>query len=91
MGRWIAIGTAPGWDDIQTFTAEMKATAQWRADARTTVTSVLALGDGRLLAECHAVKREDFEAWLKKKGWQVESLTPIRHLARTGEIWKVTG
>ena len=26
----------------------------------------------------------------KRKGWQVESVTPIKHLARTGEIWKVS-
>lgn len=89
MGRWIAIGTAPGWDHIGTFTAEMKATEQWRADARTTITTVFALGDGRLMAECHAQQQADFEAWLRKKGWQVDSITPIRHVARTGEIWKV--
>ncbi len=90
MGRWIAIGTAPGWDDIAKFGAELRETSKWRPDAQTTVTTVLALGDGRVLAECHAVKREDFEAWLRQKGWQVESLTPIKHLAKTGSIWKVT-
>ncbi len=89
MGRWIAIGTAPGWDDVAKFTAQMKATKEWRADPRTTITTVFALADGRLLAECHGQKQADFEAWLQKKGWQVESITPIRHLAKTGEIWKV--
>ncbi len=89
MGRWIAIGTAPGWDDVAKFTAEMKATRQWRADARTTITTVFALADGRLVAECHAPKQTDFEAWLQRKGWRVESLTPIKHLAKTGEIWTV--
>ena len=43
-----------------------------------------------MLAECHANKQEDFDAWLQQKGWQVESVTPIKHLARTGEIWKVS-
>jgi len=90
MGRWIAIGTAPGWDDITKFGAELSETSMWRPDAQTTVTTVLALGDGRVLAECHAVKQEDFEAWLRQKGWRVESLTPIKHLAKTGSIWKVT-
>ena len=90
MGRWIAIGTAPGWDDIAKFGAELRETSMWRPDAQTTVTTVFALGDGRLLAECHAGKREDFEAWLRQKGWQVESLTPIKHLAKAGSIWKVT-
>jgi hypothetical protein len=89
MGRWIAIGTAPGWDDVAKFTSEMKATRQWRADPRTTVTTVFALADGRLVAECHAPKQADFEAWLERKGWHVESLTPIKHLAKTGEIWTV--
>jgi hypothetical protein len=27
---------------------------------------------------------------LKRNGWQVESVTPIKHIARTGEIWKVS-
>ena len=90
MGRWIAIGTAPGWDDIAKFGAELGETSTWRPDAQTTITTVLALGDGRVLAECHAVKQEDFEAWLRQKGWQVESLTPIKHLAKTGSIWKVS-
>jgi hypothetical protein len=89
MGRWIAIGTAPGWDDIATFGAALRETSMWRPDAQTTITTVFALGDGRLVAEGHAARREDFEQWLTQKGWQVESLTPIRHLAKTGSIWKV--
>lgn len=89
MGRWIAIGTAPGWDDTVKLTAEMKATPMWRLNPRTTITSVIALADGRLLAECHAVNKADFDAWLEQKGWNVESVTPIKAVARTGEIWKV--
>lgn len=89
MGRWIAIGTAAGWDDVAKFGAELKDTSKWRPDPQTTITSVYALGDGRMIAECHAVKREEFETWLRQKGWKVESLTPITHVARTGDIWKV--
>ena len=89
MGRWIAVGKAPGWDDLAKFTAEMKDTPMWRPDPRTTITSVTALGDGRMLAECHANTQAEFEGWLKQKGWQVESIAPIKHVARTGEIWKV--
>lgn len=89
MGRWIAIGKVPGWDDLGKFTDELKATAKWRIDPRTTITSVTALADGRLIAECHANSQADFDAWLKQKGFQVESVTPITHLAKTGEIWKV--
>lgn len=89
MGRWIAIGTASGWDDIAKFGAELRETSKWRPDAQTTITTVFALGDGRLVAECHANKQEDFASWLEQKGWRVESITPIRHLAKTGSIWKV--
>jgi hypothetical protein len=89
MGRWIAIGKVSGWDDVATFTDELKATTQWRVDPRTTITSVIALADGRMLAECHANQQADFDAWLQQKGWQVESVTAISHVARTGEIWKV--
>ena len=89
MGRWIAIGTTPGWDDIKQFGAELAETNKWRVDAQTTITTVIALEDGRLLAECHGTKKEDFEAWLKQKNWTVESITPIKHLAKTGFIWKV--
>ena len=90
MGRWIAIGSAPGWDDVTKFAAELRETSEWRPDAQTTVTTVFALGDGRLVAECHAGKREDFETWLQRKGWRVDVVTPIKHLAKTGSIWKVT-
>ena len=90
MPRWIAIGTAPGWEDVKRFDQEMRESSNWRPDARTTVTTVLALEDGRMLAECHALKREDFEAWLEQKGWNVESLTPIKLLAKTGSIWEIT-
>jgi flavodoxin len=89
MGRWIAIGKAPGWDDLTRFSQEMKDTAQWRIDPKSTVTSVYALGDGRMVAEYHGPATAEFEDWLKKKGWSVESLTPIKHIAKSGEIWKV--
>jgi len=90
MGRWIVIGKVPGWDDLAKFTADLKATNKWRLTPRTTVTSVTALADGRMVAECHADNKSDFEPWLQEKGWQVESITPIRYLARTGEVWKVS-
>ena len=90
MPRWIAIGTASGWDDIEKFGDEMRATSNWRPDARTSVTSVTALEDGRLIAECQAMKQEDFEAWLEKKGWVVESISPIKLLARTGSIREIS-
>ena len=88
MARWIAIGKAPGWDDLKRFGEELKDTPQWRIDPKTTVTCVYALEDGRMIAECHGVSQADFDAWLKKKGWTVESITPIRHVAKSGDIWK---
>ncbi len=87
MPRWIAIGKAQGWDDLDKFTEQMHATKNWRADARTTITTVMVLGDGRLLAECHAQKQEDFDAWLQQKGWNVDSVTPIKLIAKVGSIW----
>jgi len=89
MPRWIAIGTAPGWDNVKKFGEEMHETHSWRPDARTTITTVFALGDGRLLAECNAVNQDAFEAWLNQKGWKVESITPIKHLAKVGSIWEM--
>ena len=89
MPRWIVIGRATGWNDVNRFGEELRETRNWRLDARTTITSVVALADGRLLAECHAVKKEDFESWLKQKGWDVESLTPIKLVAKTGSIWEI--
>jgi len=89
MARWIVIGTAPGWDDLTKFTAEMKPTGEWRVDPRTTVTTVTVLEDGRLLAECHGSSKADLEPWFQKKGWQIESWTPIKHIAQAGDIWKV--
>jgi hypothetical protein len=89
MGRWIAIGRVPGWDDLGKFTADLKATEKWRLDPRTTITEVVALADGRVVAEFHANHQTDLDDWLRETGFEVESMTPIRHIARTGEIWKV--
>ena len=89
MPRWMAIGTAPGWNDAKKLGEEMHEPRNWRPDARTTVTTVYGLGDGRLLAECAGVKQEDFEAWLQQKGWKVESITEIKLLAKTGSIWEL--
>ena len=90
MGRWIAIGRVQGWDDLSRFGDDLEAVEKWRVGPRTTITEVIALADGRMIAECHAGAQADFEAWLEQTGWQVESITPIRHIARTGEIWKVS-
>ena len=89
MPRWIAIGTAPGWDDVKKLGDEMHATRNWRPDARTTIKTVHVLADGRLLAECHGPKEEDFQAWLQQKGWNVESITPIKLVANVGSIWEI--
>ena len=40
MGRWIAVGKAPGWDNPERFSAELKSTEKWRIDARTSITTV---------------------------------------------------
>jgi hypothetical protein len=90
MPRWIAIGRAEGWDDLGRFTKEMKGTPQWRIDPKTTITTVYALGDGRVVAECHAPSQADFDEWLEKRGWKVESLAQIRHVAKAGDIWDAT-
>lgn len=87
MPRWLAIGTCQGWDDKERFGQELHETHSWRPDARTTITRVYALDDGKLLAECHAVNQEAFQQWLNQKGWQVESIIPIKHIAQTGSIW----
>ena len=88
MGRWIAVGKAPGWDNPERFSSELKSTDKWRVDARTSITTVFALEDGRMIAECHTPDKAEFEAWLKKSGWTVESLTQIKTIAKTGDIWK---
>lgn len=87
MGRWIAIGRKREWEDANAFTADLSQVNTWRPDARTTITTVTALADGRLLAECHAPKLENFQAWLSANGWEVESCTPLSRLARMGNIW----
>ena len=89
MPRWIAIGTAPGWEDAKKFGLELHETRNWRPDARTTITTVYALEDGRLMAECHGVSKEDFEAWLKQKGWKVQSISSIKQIAKTGSVWNI--
>ena len=89
MGRWIAIGKAPGWEEPKRFSAELKATNQWRPDAKTTITSVYALGDGRMIAEFHSASQAQVDEWLHRKGWTVESVTPIRLVAKSGDIWSV--
>jgi hypothetical protein len=89
MPRWIAVGKAQGWDDVERLTKEMKGTQEWRLDPRTTITSVYALADGRVIAECHGQAQADFDAWLQKKGLTVESVTQIKAVAINGEVWKV--
>ncbi|MFC1935353.1 hypothetical protein ACFLX9_01095 [Chloroflexota bacterium] len=89
MPRWIAIGTAPGWDEAKKLSDEMHLPRNWRPDARTTIKTVYVLNDGRSIAECHAPSQESFEAWLQKKGWTVESITPIKNIANVGSIWEI--
>ena len=89
MGRWIAIAKPPaGWDDVERFTKELKATNQWRLDPKTTITTVFALGDGRVIVEYHGTAQAELDEWLKKKDLTVESVTPVKRVAKTGDIWK---
>ena len=71
MPRWLAIGTADGWDNPEKFREQMAATKNWRPDARTTITTVLHLGDGKLLAECHSPSQDAFDPWLEQMGWNI--------------------
>lgn len=87
MGRWIAIGRASGWEELETLTAQMKGTENWRVTPKTSITSVFILGDGRLLAECQGESKADFETWLRQRNWRVEDLVSVGHVARTGDIW----
>ena len=87
MPRWLAICTADGLDNPEKFREQMAATKNWRPDARTKITTVLHLGDGKLLAECHSPSQDAFDAWLEQKGWNIESITPIQQIAKTGSIW----
>lgn len=87
MGCWVAVGKRPGWETAEAFRANLSDSSKWRADPQTSIVTVIALADGRLIAECHAPKREQFEAWLQNSGWQVDSIEAVRHVARTGTIW----
>jgi hypothetical protein len=90
MPRYIAIGKAPaGWDDHERLTSELKATNQWRLDPKTTITTVFTLADGRVIVEFHGPSQAEFDEWLDKKGIAVESVSQIKLVAKTGEIWKV--
>jgi hypothetical protein len=89
MSHWIAIGKVPIWSDLGKFTADLRAPDKWRVNPRTTITTVMALADGRVLAECHAHSKADFETWLKQTEWELECVTQISHIAKTGDIWKL--
>ena len=65
MGRWIAIGKVPGWNDLEKFTDELKPTAKWRVDPRTTITTVMVLADGRIVA---MPRRQS--GGFRRAGWQ---------------------
>lgn len=88
MARFVAIGKVSGWDGLEKFTTDLKSTEKWRIDARTTITTVYALADGRVIAECHTPEKAEFEAWLSKVGFAVESLTQMKHIAKAGDVWK---
>lgn len=90
MGRWIAIGRKPAWQDAGAFSTELRKVDTWRPDARTTITTVTVLEDGRMLVECHAPKLEQFRAWLDTHGWEDYTCTPVTQVARTGSVWKVS-
>lgn len=87
MPHWIAIGTQPQWKDAAALRAALKDSTQWRPTARTTVTSVLLLEDGRFLAEAQGPALEEFQAWLAAQGCELESCRQATAVARTGSAW----
>ena len=67
MGRWIAIGKAPGWDDLTKFTDGLKETSKWRVDPRTTITEVTVLA-GQMLYYWNSPATAKHAGEVDKKG-----------------------
>lgn len=87
MPHWIAIGTNDAWRDPQVMRAALADSARWRPTARSSISSVMLLEDGRFVAECHGPTLAEFEHWLSDNGWQVESCRRAERIARTGSVW----
>ena len=89
MPHWIAIGTQPHWQDAPAFRASLADSSRWRPTARTAVTAVMLLDDGRFLAEAHGPSLDEFQAWLKASGCEIESCRQALRVARAGNIWEL--
>ena len=89
MPRFLSVSTVPGMDR-EKLSKAAHAVRDWRPDPRTTILKVYCSpGQGKVFTECDAAKQEDFEAWLKAKGWNWEAIYPIGLVAQTGNIWQL--
>lgn len=89
MARFMAFHTMPGMTRGQ-FTEALKSVRQWRPNPRTTVIKVYCnLEAGRMVSECEAPTQEEFEAWLKERGWSWDVIHRVDLIAQTGNVWEV--
>jgi hypothetical protein len=89
MVRYIAVHHVPGITEEE-FRDKLTSVRKWRPDRRTTILKVYAdLQHGRLISECEAVERSQFEDWIKEVGWPTESINQVGMIAQVGNIWNV--
>jgi hypothetical protein len=89
VARFLAFHSAPNLTK-ETFTEALREVRNWRPDPRTTVIKVYySSEDGKLISECEAARREDFEAWLSSRGWAWDNIYKVSLIAQTGNIWEL--
>ncbi len=89
MARYLAIGEKRGIENEE-FKGAFDQFKKWRIDRQSwVIKAYLDSESGKMVIECETPERERFEAWLKKTGWEMDSIFRVNLIHEAGTIWPV--
>ncbi len=89
MARFVAVCDVPDLTEAQ-FRDALGEVRKWRFDRKGWIVKAYCnLDQGKVIAECEAPDRAQFEDWLQRTGWQSGQVYDVSYIHEAASIWPV--